>query len=46
MCFVESGEIRKRVFADNIGVQDKEWGIILSENFFCELEGSSCAEGL
>jgi hypothetical protein len=39
---VESCEVRKWVFADNIGVKDKEWCIILSENFFCELKGASC----
>jgi hypothetical protein len=41
--FVESGEIRKGVFTDNIGIQDEEGRIILSEDFFCEFEGASCA---
>jgi hypothetical protein len=44
--FVEGGEIRKGVFADDIGVQDKEGRVILSEDLFCELERTCSAEGL
>jgi hypothetical protein len=44
MFFVECSEIRKRVFTDNVGVQNKERRIILSKNFFRKLEGSSSAK--
>jgi hypothetical protein len=42
---VEFGQIRKRVFADDIGVQYKEWGVVFSKNLFRKLEGSGCAKG-
>ena len=45
MCFVECGEVRKGVFANDIGVQDEERRVIFSEDFFGELEGAGSAKG-
>jgi hypothetical protein len=43
--FVESGEIREGVFADDIGVEDKEGRVVFSEDLFCELERTCGAQG-
>lgn len=42
---VESGEIRKGVFANDIGVEDEERGIVLAEDFFCQLQRTCGAKG-
>ena len=45
VCLVKCGEIRKGVFADNIGVQDEEGAVVFSEDFFGELERACSAKG-
>ena len=46
MSLVEGGEIGEWVVADNVGVEDKEWLVVLAENLLGELEWSSGPEGL
>ena len=43
---VESCKISKWVVADDIGVEDEEWLVILAQDLFCELERASRAKGL
>jgi hypothetical protein len=44
MLLVEGCEVCKWVFTNDIGVQNEKWGIVFSQNFACEFEGSSGAE--
>lgn len=44
MGFVEFGQIGKWVVANDIGVEDKEWVIVLSENLFGELKRTGGTE--
>lgn len=40
---VELDELLEWVVADNIGVEDEEWGVVFSENLLSELERTSSA---
>ena len=44
--FVEVGELLERVVADNVGVENEEWGVIFGEGLFGKFEGTGRAEGL
>ena len=43
--FVEVGELLEGVFADDVGVEDEEGGVVFAEGLFGEFEGAGCAEG-
>lgn len=45
MVLVEIGQLLEGVFADDVGVEDEERAVILAENLFCQLQGTSSAEG-
>jgi hypothetical protein len=41
--FVELNELLEWVVADNIGIEDKKWGVVFSKNLLGKLERSSSA---
>lgn len=43
---MEIGQLLEGVFANDIGVQDKEWRVILAENLLCQLQGAGGAQRL
>ena len=43
--FMEGGEVRERVVADDIGIQDEERCIVFAQGFFCELQRASSTQG-
>jgi hypothetical protein len=43
---VEIKELGERVVADDIGVEDEEWRVILCEDLLRELQGTGGVEGL
>jgi len=45
MCLVEFSELLERVLADDVRVEDKEWGVVFSEDLLGEFEGTGGAEG-
>lgn len=44
--FVEVGHLLEGVVADDVGVENEEWGVVFAENLFGELERTSGAERL
>lgn len=43
---VESSQLLKGVFAGDVGVEDKEGGVVFAEDVGGQLQGASSAEGL
>lgn len=37
---MELSQLFERVFTDDVGVEDEEWRVILSENFLCQFQGT------
>ena len=46
MALVKFGEFLEGIFADDIGVEDEEWRVILSEDLFGQLQGTGSSKGL
>jgi hypothetical protein len=45
MRFVEVGEFLEGVFADDVGVEDEEGGVVFAEDLLSELERPGSTEG-
>ena len=45
MLLVEVGKLAEGIVADDVGVEDKEGGIVFAEDFFGEFEGTGGAKG-
>jgi len=42
---VELGELLEGVVADDVGVEDEEWGVVFAKNLLGQLQGTGGAEG-
>lgn len=42
---MEFSQLFERVFANNVGVEDEEWRVILAEDLFCQFQGTGGTQG-